>query len=213
MTIEQKIEQDGIEEVVHFTTSHGCLGTLFTDFLKSRAKLENDPMVEFLFAPNAALRKDVDYLDHVSLSINHINTKFYKTSAGSWHRAEPIFWCILSFDPVILTHDGVEFATTNNMYSGVRRATGRAGFDALYADVITQWRGMTVRRPDKLPRCWPTCFQAEALYPGAVSTEFLRKIYVRNGTDQSEVVGFLRATLHRDVAVVIAPEKFEDRPA
>lgn len=213
MTIADKIVQSHIEEVVHFTTNHGCLGTLFTDFLKSRAQLADDPMVEYLFSPNAALRKDIDYLDHVSLSINHINTRFYRTSANSWHRAEPIFWCILSFDPMILTHPGVVFATTNNMYTGVSRAVERIGMDALFAPQITQWTGKTVMRTPGLADCWPTCSQAEALYPRAVSTEHLRKIYVKDGTDQSEVVGFLRATLHRNVEVLIAPAKFEDRPA
>lgn len=201
----------GIDEVVHFTISHGCLGTLLTGMCQSRARLQDDEMVKYLFSPNSALRKDIAYLDYVSLSLNHINARFYRTSAHSWHREKPIFWCILSFDPVILTHPNVEFATTNNMYTGVRRGVGVPGFEALFAPVVTQYKSVMVRRGDGLHPRWTTCQQAEALYPGAVSTEYLRCIYVQTLQDQSEVIGFIKATVHRDIEVRIAPEKFGER--
>jgi hypothetical protein len=211
MTVVDNIAARRIDEVVHFTSNHGCLGTLYTKQLQSRKRLEGDPMVEYLFKPNAALRKDPAYLDFVSLSISHINTQFYSTSSNSWHRDEPIFWCILSFDPIILSHTGVEFATTNNIYSSVRRALGAAGLEALYADQVVRWFGNTAYRLPGLPANQPTCFQAEALYPSAVSTDHLQRIYVKTHADQSEVVGFLKATFHRDVEVLVKPEKFDDR--
>ena len=212
MTLSRFVRERGIEEVVHFTTNHGCLGTIYTKLLQSRTRLQGDPMVEYLFRPNASLRKDLAYLDHVSLSIEHINHQFYGVSAGAWHRDEPIFWCILAFDPVILSHPAVEFATTNNIYTSVRRGVGLAGLEALYADRVTRWQGNVASRQPGLPAASPTCFQAEALYPGAVSTEHLSRIYVRNTDDQSEVIGFLKATFHRDVDVIVAPQKFESRP-
>ncbi len=144
MTVIENIVARKIEDVLHFTSNHGCLGTLYRKQLQSRKRLEGDPMVEYLFKPNAALRKDPAYLDYVSLSISHINTQFYNTSANSWHRDEPIFWCILSFDPIILSHNGVEFATTNNIYSSVRRGVGAAGLKALYANQVVRWSGNTV---------------------------------------------------------------------
>lgn len=211
MTVMDSIAVRQIDEVVHFTSSHGCLGTLYTKQLQSRKRLEGDPMVEYLFKPNAALRKDPAYLDYVSLSISHINTQFYNTSSNAWHRDEPIFWCILSFNPIILSHISVEFATTNNIYSSVRRGLGAGGLEMLYADQIVRWFGNTVRRSPALPACYPTCFQAEALYPSTVSTDHLQRIYVKTHTDQSEVVGFLKATFHRDVEVLVAPEKFGNR--
>ncbi|MGE3780526.1 MAG: hypothetical protein AB7F89_25275, partial [Pirellulaceae bacterium] len=94
MSVADVIAKRGIGEVVHFTTSHGCLGTLYTKTLLSRARLQDDEMVRYLFAANAELRRDVAYLDHVSLSLEHINTEFYRVSANKWHRNEPIFWCI-----------------------------------------------------------------------------------------------------------------------
>jgi ssDNA thymidine ADP-ribosyltransferase, DarT len=212
VTIEEQIVARAIEEVVHFTTNHGCLGTIYTNKLQSRHRLSGDPMVEYLFKPNAELRKDTAYLDHVSLSIGHLNHQFYGVSAGSWHRDEPIFWCILAFDPVIMAHPGTVFATTNNIYTGVLREEGENGLEALYANQITRWYGNSVVRPPSLPAAYPTCFQAEILYPQSVSTDHLIRIYVQTQSDQSEVVGFLKATFHRDVDVIVDPSKFGPRP-
>ena len=204
---------DSIEEVLHFSTSRGCLGILYTNALKARQRLENDPMVEFLFKPNARLRKDVAYLDYVNLSIEQINGEFYQICSNSWHRDEDIFWVILSFSPEILHHDGVVFATTNNIYTGVKRSSGEAGLDALYAEDVVQWNGRVVHRTAELPPSWPTCGQAEVLYPGEIDTSHLRCIYVRTEADRSEVLGFLRATWHSDVAVVVDPDRFQGRRA
>jgi len=212
LTIEEAIQARGVSEVVHFTTNHGCLGTLYTQKLQSRAKLQDDEMVQYLFGANAELRRDVAYLDHISLSVEHINTHFYGISANNWHRDEPIFWCILAFDPSVLCHEGVVFATTNNIYSSVRREEGDAGFGNLFADRIVRWVGNVAARMANLRSCYPTCFQAEALYPSELSTDYLRSIYVQTAADQSEVAGFLKATFHRDVDVIVCPEKFEERP-
>ena len=57
MTVVDSIAARQIDEVVHFTSSHGCLGTLYTKQLQSRQRLEGDPMVEYLFKPNAKLRR------------------------------------------------------------------------------------------------------------------------------------------------------------
>ncbi|MES2498779.1 MAG: DarT ssDNA thymidine ADP-ribosyltransferase family protein [Pseudomonadota bacterium] len=212
MTIAEIIAARQIDEVVHFTTNHGCLGSLYTGSLQSRARLEGDEMVEYLFKPNARLRRDPGYLDHVSLSIGHINTQYFGTSARSWHRDEPIFWCILAFDPVILEHPNVVFSTTNNIYTSVQRGMGEQGFDRLFADRTVRWQGNIAGRQPAWPSHYPTCFQAEALYPQSVSTEFLQRIYVQTSADQSEVIGFLKATFHRDIAVLVEPQKFEPRP-
>lgn len=212
MTVKDLVEAKSINEVVHFTTNHGCLGTLYTDHLQSRKRLQDDKMVRFLFAPNSILRKDIRYVDYVSLSISHINTDFYRVSSLSWHRNEPIFWCILSFSPEILTHDGVVFSTTNNIYPSVIRGAGALGLEALFAQEVAGRYGVVMSRPNALPTFYPTCYQAEALYPAKISTDFLQRIYVANNAEQSEIIGFLKATFHRDVDVVVSPEKFGARP-
>lgn len=212
MSVADIIARRGIKEVVHFTTNHGCLGTLYTRTLLSRARLHDDEMVRYLFAPNAELRRDRAYIDHVSLSIEHINTEFFEISSGKWHRHEPIFWCVLAFDPIVLTHEAVVFATTNNIYSSVSRGTGEVGLNQLFSQRIVRWPGNVAVRDATTRLSYPTCSQAEALYPRAVSTEHLQKVYVRSEADQSEVVGFLKATFHEEVDVMVAPEKFGYRP-
>lgn len=213
MSVASLVGERGINEVVHFTTNPGCLGTLYTKSLLSRARLQDDEMVKFLFEANAELRRDKDYLDHISLSLEHINSQFYGVSANKWHRDDPIFWCILAFDPVILEHDGVVFATTNNIYSSVIRGGGAAGLARLFDDRVVRWWSNSISRVPGMRTCYPTCFQAEALYPGALSTDHLQRIYVKTVKDQSETIGFLKATFHREVDVIVAPEKFEQRPA
>lgn len=212
MTVKDLVEAKSISEVVHFTTNHGCLGTLYTDHLQSRKRLHDDKMVKFLFAPNTNLRKDPTYVDYVSLSLSHINTEFFQVSSQSWHRNEPIFWCILSFSPDILSHEDVVFSTTNNIYPSVKRGIGAPGLDALFAQQVVGRYGAITTRPNTLPTFYPTCFQAEALYPTKISTDFLQRIYVANSAEQSEIIGFLKATFHRDVDVVVSPEKFGTRP-
>jgi hypothetical protein len=211
MSISDVAADLGIVELVHFTTNHGCLGTLYTSALKSRARLEGDRMVEYLFKPNAQLRKDVDHLDMVNFSIGHINSHFFRISSQNWHQQDDIFWVILSFDPEIAGHPGVIFSTTNNMYTGVQRAVGTEGFMALFAHTITRWAGNVIRRRPELDRGLPTCEQAEALYPGEVSTKFLRRIYTRSEAERAEVIGFLKATWHDEVDVIVAPERFAGR--
>jgi len=117
----------------------------------------------------------------------------------------------MSFTPDILSHVDVEFATTNNIYTGVARGKGEAGFNNLFADQVTRWTGNVVGRAEGLRPKYPTCSQAEALYPMKISTDYLQRIYVANSGDQSEIVGFLKATLHRDVDVVIDPNRFGER--
>ncbi|MUO85733.1 DUF4433 domain-containing protein [Agrobacterium vitis] len=212
MTVQDIVANKSISEVVHFTTNHGCLGTLYTEHLQSRKRLQNDTMVKFLFAPNTDLRKDPEYVDYVSLSISHINTEFFRVSSRSWHRDEPIFWCIMSFSPEILTHQGVVFSTTNNIYPSVIRGTGAPSFEALFAKTVVGRYQTITSRPITLPPFYPRCFQAEALYPKKISTVFLQRIYVANSAEQSEIIGFLKATFHRDVDVVVSPEKFGARP-
>jgi hypothetical protein len=170
-------------------------------------------MVRYLFEPNAELRRDFDYLDYISLSLEHINERFFSISADKWHRDDPIFWCILGFDPTVLAHEGVVFATTNNIYSSVRRGVGDAGLALLFADQVPQYNALAVSRTAGMRQSYPTCPQAEALYPVSLSTEHLQRIYVRTAAEQSETVGFLRATFHRDIDVVVAPEKFGRRSA
>jgi hypothetical protein len=189
MSVRDSIDRRHISEVLHFTTNQGLVGTLYAGALKSRARLPREKTLEYIYTPNAVFRKDTAWLDYVNMSVGRINSQFFDVSAGRWHRDRDIWWCILSFDPVILTHDGVVFTTTNNIYPSVKRGTGEAALEAMFATPIYGRYGARIDRAATLRPDWPTCEQAEVLYPGEISIAFLRRVYVARHEDHDELCG------------------------
>lgn len=211
MNISEIVESRKIESIVHFTTNRGSLGVLATRKLKARARLSEDALLKHIFQVNAADRsRDAAWHDYVNLSISKINANFFEVSAGAWHKESDFWWCILAFDPVVLAHEGVKFATTNNMYSGVLRAAGESGLEALFDPSIRRWHSSTVTRSASLDQCLPTCPQAEVLYPGEISTDFLKAIYVQTDASADELAGQFAAVAHRPVKIEVRPELFQN---
>ena len=211
MKIAKIVESRKIENIVHFTTNRGSLGVLATKKLKARARLSEDDMLKHIFQVNAADRsRDAEWHDYVNLSISKINTNFFEVSAGAWHKESDFWWCILAFDPVILGHEGVKFATTNNMFSGVLRAAGESGLQALFAPSTRRWHSSIVTRSATLDECQPTCPQAEVLYPGEISTDFLKAIYVQTDASAYELAGQVAAVAHKHVKIEVRPELFQN---
>ena len=208
MTISDVIRNLDITEILHFTTNNGILGILDGRSLKARARLNSDQRLEYIFQPNAANRnKDLDWLDYVNLSVSRINGDFFGAS-GKWHRDKNLWWCALSFDPVILDHDGVWFATTNNIYTGVKRGQGAESLQNLFAERVTRWQGNVVERKQSDDANYTTCIQAEVLYPGQVSTEYLKKIYVLDDQSADELAAQIHMLRHPPVTIEIRPEIF-----
>jgi hypothetical protein len=205
--IEEIIERREITEVLHFTTHRGLLGALYSGAVKSRKRLPAEVDLQYIYQPNANFRKDHAWLDYVNLSISRINNEFFRTSCR-WHRAEDLWWCIMSFDPVTMTHDGVYFATTNNMYTGVSRGKGPVSLESLFAQRVIRWSGNIAVRGSDLPNDSTTCVQAEMLYPGEISMKYLRRIYVVRAEDMDEVHAQLAMTGFQAVDVLVMPEKF-----
>ncbi|QIJ50297.1 DarT ssDNA thymidine ADP-ribosyltransferase family protein [Raoultella ornithinolytica] len=162
MSIDEVVAKRNISSVLHFTTNRGLLGILATKTLKSRLRLNKDEHLKHIFQPNATCRdKDKAWLDYVNLSISRINMGFFNTSSKSWHSEKNFWWSVLDFSPKILNHQGVNFTTTNNIYTGVLRKTGHDGLEAMFADRINQWLGKDIIRPRALDAKFPTCLQAE----------------------------------------------------
>jgi len=187
MTVGHILKRREIAEVMHFTTNTGLLGMLASGGILSRQRLPEEKYLEHVYQPNAKVRKDPAWLDYVNLSVSRINHEFFG-KASTWHSDRNVGWCVVALDPVILTHEGVVFATTNNMYTGVRRAPGPEGIEALFAARITRWVGNFVSRGDDLPDHLTTCHQAEVLYPARVPSEYFRGIYVATG-EHADIVG------------------------
>ncbi|MEX5628647.1 DarT ssDNA thymidine ADP-ribosyltransferase family protein [Pseudomonas marginalis] len=219
MTISDEVGKRGITEVLHFTTNRGIVGTLATGALLSRHRLPLADYLQHILHVNAADRpeareffdKSQNWLDFVNLSISEINRRYFLVSQ-KWHIDADIWWGILAFDPIVMSHDEVVFTTTNNSYDLCVRKSGLLGFNDLFEPCIPRkaprWKAHRLQRPSFLP----TCEQAEVLYLGQISTEYLRRIYVQDENCHDIAKGWLREFGLRGVDVLISPQKFEGQP-
>ena len=222
MTLARRVSEHGISEIIHFTTNRGLLGSLHSKHLLSRPLLSRDKYLRHVLQLNAAVRpeesalfdKSQDWLRFVNLTITEVNRRFLDASRR-WHPND-IWWCILSFDPAIIGHHGVWFATTNNGYDSCARAQGLLGFDALFVQRIARKRSGFDGRPWSVsrgsrPSHLPTCEQAEVLYPEQLSLDHLRTVYVEEDEHHDTVVGWLSDYGYDDVRVVVGRQKFVGR--
>ncbi|OBJ36570.1 hypothetical protein A5630_06875 [Mycolicibacterium mucogenicum] len=184
------IAERGITEILHFTTApFGFVGICASGMVRSRDRLDADKYVQHIYTPNCYTRiKDANWTDYISLSISRVNKDMLGSSMG-WHVEAGIWWVVLGFDPVILTHGGVHFTTTNNTYTEtVRRATGADGLLDMFSQPVPYGHyGSVHRRRDGMPTHWTTDLQAEVLYPGDLPLEYLRAVYVAQDEDIDQV--------------------------
>ena len=216
--IRKVVESRNIKEVLHFTTNRGFLGCLASGGLLPRNMLHEDDLLSHILTLNAPFRTEEEawfdqtekWIEYVNLSISEITRNLFSYSM-KWHKGQDLSWLILAFDPEILEHEGVYFTTTNNIYPYVARDKGAEGLEALFAPVIRRkgsWKAVRGQRPPSLP----TCEQAEVLYPGKLSSEYLRTVYAQDGEDSDWVHGILGIYQRRDVSVVVSRTKFEGVP-
>ncbi|CAB3791420.1 DarT ssDNA thymidine ADP-ribosyltransferase family protein [Paraburkholderia caffeinilytica] len=205
MTVADQIAARGITDLVHFTTNVGLIGIVSTGKLLPRSSLSDELTLEYILRVNSKFRRDTAWLDHVNLSISRINHTFFEQSEA-WHN--DVFWVLLSFDATLMTHDGVYFTTTNNIYPACRRGDDVTAFDAMFADEVPARYSQRIRRALTHPLGWTTCPQAEVLYPGAVSLEHLKAIYVRTEDEEHVVHAILAAVGEPNLPVILDPSKF-----
>ena len=200
----------GIKRVVHFLPMNNLVGVLHAKALLCTARLPNCEKVRYVYEQNTRERWDKQWTQFVSLSIERINLEFFLASQKKW-QTEDNRWCILCFEPAILAHDGVTFATTNNTYSKVIRGQGHRGFVQLFAPTVDgRLREAKVHRPANHKASWPTDRRAEVLYPNSVEFEYLNEITVRSAKDRSTVNGmFVGLNLVREPHITHNPEMFQ----
>lgn len=208
MTVDDIIAARNIKEVLHFTTNRGITGMIATGRVLSRERLPDEKHLEHVYQCNCPDRsRDANWHDYVNLSITTVNRRLFGISKGKWDSAGDGWWCIASFVPEIMTHEGVQFTTTNNMYSGVRRYTDPDGLEKLFGPQICQWENKAVTRTPSCPPNQPTCGQAEVLYPGELSLDYLQRLYVKTPDDAAALESIL-SLYPRDIEVVEQPELF-----
>lgn len=207
---EKLIEDKAIEEILHFTTNLGLLGTFRTEGLLPNSELKKEDTLAFIFKQNSLKRKewDLKWLNYVNLSVTKLNFEFFNYSRNV-HQGSDIFWAILSFSPQILLDPGVYFTTTNNIYPSCIRGEGMENFERMFSNPITgKYQKKIYRGSSHIPS-WTTCEQAEVLYPGKLSLTHLKKIYVSNFEDKASVMAQL-TMLDLALNVEVCPNKFRD---
>lgn len=210
------VGERSIRRLRHFTTDRGALGILATRELRSRDLLTQDQYLEFIYLPNCETRRDRDWTGHVNLSISEINGYFFAICSGSasWHSGMDGYWVIVELDPVVLSHPGVVFVTTNNMYTGAHRRAGAEGLQSLFADRVWPWASAPPHERDALtPEHWTTDPQAEALYPAKLETKWVVRLIVAEEEQADSLRGQLRVfgSGNEHIEVVVDPAAFQPR--
>lgn len=195
----------GIDEVLHYTSQRGAMGTVMKKALLSREQVENDSDIAFIFE-GVWERKDPEWVDYISLSLSRINLDLYRRSRK---RFPDYWWAILSFDVEILDHDGVWFTTTNNTHPVCERAQGEAGLAAMFAPVVPWgWHGTVKTRYSGMPEAWTTCETAEVLYPRRIPLEHLRRIYVQGAQHRRLVQAWAEVYGAGELSIEVEPGSF-----
>lgn len=219
VSVNDVVSRRGITELLHFTSNHGLVGILEIKCILSRRALPKEDHLAHIAAPTSAARqeaesyfdKEEDWLDYINLSVTEINRNYFKFASERWHTSGDRWWVILSFNPSLLSEDGVYFSTTNNVYSQTLRSKGVPGFEALFSESIARKPGWTVTRKAR-PSNLPTCEQAEVLFPSRLDLAYLQAIYV-DSEDRSDLVeGWLSLYKISDVSVIIDASKFNGQP-
>ncbi|MDI5971078.1 DarT ssDNA thymidine ADP-ribosyltransferase family protein [Streptomyces sp. SL13] len=202
------IRERKIAEVVHFTTNRGLLGVLVQRLCKARELLQQDEYLESIYHENTKRRyEEPKYWSYLNLSISEPNHRFLRKSSQDWWVKEDLFWAVLSFKPVIMTHPGVLFAPGNMGYDGITPAAGREGFEALFAERVPYGYSKTMTRRGRASHL-PTNPQAEVLYPQALSTRHLQRVYVLTHEDAARAEAIVSVSGHAEVDIVVDPGTF-----
>lgn len=207
MTINEIIEQRGIRETVHFTTSLGLTGILHQRLLKANELLRTDDTLKHILKITQVRNLDPLWKGYVNLSITRPNSRLFTFSRA---RHLDVSWRILVFSPAIMTHEGVYFVTTNNGYPmHLKRGQGPDSLEMLFAAEVRGLHGTIYRRTAETPACNTTDSQAEILYPQSVSTDYLQKIVVPTDFDADSVAAKISALAHPSIPIEVNPAMFE----
>lgn len=205
MTPAELAQARGITEILHYTSERGAMGTVMKGALLSREKVENDPDIAFIFE-GVWERKDPDWVNYISLSLSRVNLDLFRRSR---QRFPDYWWAILSFDVEILDQENVWFTTTNNIYPVCERATGEAGFEAMFApEVPWGYQGSVKTRSPDIPDGWTTCSRAEVLFPQRIPLKYLRCVYVQGAQHRRLVQAWAEVYDAGEIPIEVDPGAF-----
>lgn len=201
MSVSERARERGVTEVLHYTSYKGVQGSIMKAAILSRLQIENDEDVAYIFSGVWPVRAPA-WVDYISLSISRINADLYDKSRA---RYPDWWWGVMSFSPEILDHEGVWFATTNNVYeAALERGQGVDGFEALFQERVPWgYYGAVSTRRGGHPDHWPTNRQAEVLYPTKLALDHLQCIYVPGADHRALVHAWCEAFAQPEYDVVV----------
>ncbi len=208
ISISDLVVSRGITEILHFTTNTGFLGMLSKGQVLPNSKLHKEDTLAFIFQQNSQSRREKDpkWLDYINLSVSKLNHEFFGYSQYI-HRNKDMYWIILSFSPEIMSHQGVYFATTNNIYPSCKRGQDAEGFEEMFKNPVEGLRQRDIYRGSSHLPSWTTCEQAEVLYPDKLSFEYLNRIYVCD-EETKPCVNAQMMLYNHSIETVVAPSVF-----
>lgn len=167
------LERHTITRLIHFTPLVNLLGMLDCHAImpmdRVRAYAAAHPESDLLdyIQRNDRLRLD-RRTDCVNLSLQRTNAglfRRFRTNLCNLMGVQDLAWCVLELDPTLCAHPGVNFTTTNAAANRARWGQGIDGFEALFPSPSAPF---------------PTCRQAETLYPGDIPLSAIRAICVKD---------------------------------
>jgi hypothetical protein len=150
----------------------------------SIAQLDNDARAVFR-------RQDPErwdgQLDHISCSIEYPNAWYLAQKKTAFGEAANFpDWTMLGIDPRHLLDETTLFCPENaGAGKGSGLKPGLAGFEALYAERVTNSKGSTYSRSDDRIRACPTNDQAEAMIYQRIPLESIKTIFVPDADQAS----------------------------
>ena len=96
--------------------------------------------------------------------------------------------------------------TTNNIYPKASRGNGDSGLEALFASPLDNGKLVLTRswQPDNIT----TCNQAEVLYPGPLSLDFLNKVHVKDESGAALISSQAAVCWNQKCEICVSPELF-----
>lgn len=190
----------GISRLVHFTPFLNLLGIYSLGGIKSRDRVleyatryQEEDLMAYI-AWNDTLRLD-RRTDCINLSIQRMNVPLFTRFKREFPQGAP--WCILEISTECLQKNGALFTVANAAATSVRyggTAGGIDGLKAVFQDkiIVRKRYGVdTYTRGVGFPSNWPTCVQAEVLYPGEIDLKYITGLIFESSEDAARAKAML----------------------
>jgi hypothetical protein len=196
----KKIEEKGIEYLIHFTPTLNLYSIFEQQKIMSRAALEKVDIEQFDVLDYVQFTDNVRYDDknYINLSISSPNTFLFSKFRQKTKDDFTIKWCVLKIAPKHIYEKDTLFAVTNAASNAAKRQFGISGdtekFEKLFSPELrinTFGGGVRVLKRNGIKSKYPTDTQAEVLVKGYIPTDSIINVCFQSEEDLAEAKGAL----------------------